>query len=120
MPPKCLAVDQDLAMDKTTAVITIPIGTSLNDAVKTLIEATLSNTDGNISVAAKILGIDRSGRQGDIQRLTLNVEAAAKARELAREAIRQSASPCKGSFSSHSPPKAFHSRAYLLRKAPRW
>lgn len=46
-------------MGKAAAVVTIPVGTSLNDAEKALIEATLRGTDGNISAAAKILGIDR-------------------------------------------------------------
>ena len=45
-------------MGKT--VITIPVGTTLRDAEKAIIEATLQQAGGNISVAAKILGIDRS------------------------------------------------------------
>ena len=45
-------------MGKT--VVTIPVGTSLRDAEKAVIEATLEQAGGNISVAAKVLGIDRS------------------------------------------------------------
>jgi len=39
-------------------VINIP--TTLRDAERELIEATLQHTGGNISLAAKLLGIDRS------------------------------------------------------------
>jgi transcriptional regulator of acetoin/glycerol metabolism len=46
-------------MGKNGAVITIPLGTSLNDAEKAVIEATLRSAGGNISVSARILGIDR-------------------------------------------------------------
>ena len=46
-------------MRKAAAVVPIPVGTSLKDAEKALIEATLSGTGGNISATAKILGIDR-------------------------------------------------------------
>jgi len=42
------------------AIIPIPVGTTLKDAEKLIIEATLQHTDGNVSVAAKTLGIDRS------------------------------------------------------------
>lgn len=42
------------------SAITIPIGTTLREAEKLIIEATLHYTDGNISQAAKMLGIDRS------------------------------------------------------------
>ena len=42
------------------AVVPIPVGTSLKNAEKALIEATLRHVGGNISVAAKVLGIDRS------------------------------------------------------------
>jgi len=46
-------------MGKAATVVTIPLGASLKDAERAIIEATLRHTDGNISVAAKILGIDR-------------------------------------------------------------
>jgi DNA-binding NtrC family response regulator len=42
------------------ADITIPVGTTLKSAEKLIIEATLKHTDGNVSLAAKILDIDRS------------------------------------------------------------
>jgi len=42
------------------AIIPIPVGTTLKDAEKLIIEATLQHTDGNVSLAAKTLGIDRS------------------------------------------------------------
>ena len=41
------------------AIIPIPVGTTLKDAEKLIIEATLQHTDGNVSLAAKTLGIDR-------------------------------------------------------------
>lgn len=40
--------------------VTISIGTPLREAEKVIIEATLRATGGNISLTAKILGIDRS------------------------------------------------------------
>ena len=43
-----------------TNTVTIPVGTPLREAEKVIIEATLRFTGGNISLAAKILGIDRS------------------------------------------------------------
>ena len=46
-------------MGKADAIVAIPVGTRLKDAEKAIIEATLRSTGGNISVAAKILGIDR-------------------------------------------------------------
>jgi transcriptional regulator of acetoin/glycerol metabolism len=46
--------------DLETKTVTISIGTPLREAEKTIIEATLRSTGGNISLAAKILGIDRS------------------------------------------------------------
>ena len=47
-------------MGNAHAAITIPVGTKLRDAEKAVIEATLQHTKGNVSLAAKILGIDRS------------------------------------------------------------
>ena len=47
-------------MDSNGGAVTIPIGTTLRDAEKAIIEATLRHTDGNVSRAAKILGIDRT------------------------------------------------------------
>ena len=40
--------------------IPVRIGTSLRDAEKLIIEATLRHTDNNVSRSATILGIDRS------------------------------------------------------------
>lgn len=40
-------------------VVTITVGTALRDAEKAVIQATLAYTGGNISAAAKILGVDR-------------------------------------------------------------
>ena len=50
------------------SVITIPVGTTLEDAEKLLIEATLKHTDGNVSLAAKVLGIDRSTLYSKLER----------------------------------------------------
>jgi transcriptional regulator of acetoin/glycerol metabolism len=50
------------------AVITIPVGTKLKDAEKFIIEATLQHADGNVSLAAKILGIDRSTMYSKMER----------------------------------------------------
>ena len=46
--------------DAGIKTLTIPIGTSLREIEKLVIEATLRYTDGNVSAAAKLLGIDRS------------------------------------------------------------
>ena len=46
--------------DLETKTVTISVGTPLREAEKAIIEATLRATSGNISLAAKILGIDRS------------------------------------------------------------
>jgi DNA-binding NtrC family response regulator len=40
--------------------LTIQVGASLREAEKKIIEATLCHYDGNQTLAAKILGIDRS------------------------------------------------------------
>ena len=40
--------------------VTIPIGTSLRDAERLIIEATLRHCDHNISRSAHLLGINRS------------------------------------------------------------
>jgi len=50
------------------AVVPITVGTSLKDAEKLIIEATLKHTDGNVSLAAKILGIDRSTMYSKMER----------------------------------------------------
>ena len=43
----------------TTHFLTIPIGTPLRQAERLLIEATLHDTGGNVSWAARLLQIDR-------------------------------------------------------------
>ena len=43
----------------SSSTVTIPVGTTLRGAVKLIIEATLQHAHGNISVTAKIPGIDR-------------------------------------------------------------
>ena len=53
-------------MGKTDAFITIAVGTTLRNAEKTIIEATLQRAGGNISHAAKMLGVDRSTLYGKI------------------------------------------------------
>jgi transcriptional regulator of acetoin/glycerol metabolism len=40
--------------------VTIPLGTSLREGVRLLMEATLRHADGNVSAAARILQIDRA------------------------------------------------------------
>ena len=50
------------------AITPIPVGTTLKDAEKLIIEATLQHTDGNVSVAAKTLGIDRSTMYSKMER----------------------------------------------------
>jgi two-component system response regulator HydG len=50
------------------ADITIPLGTSLKDAEKTIIAATLRHAKGNVSLTAKILGIDRSTMYSKMER----------------------------------------------------
>lgn len=44
------------------------MGTSLKDAEKLVIEATIKHTDGNISLTAKILGIDRTTLYSKIEK----------------------------------------------------
>ena len=44
-------------MDDRAVIVPIPVGISLNDAEKALIEATLNSRNGNVRAAAKILGI---------------------------------------------------------------
>ena len=40
--------------------ITIPLGTTLREGVRLLVEATLRHTDGNVSAAARMLQINRT------------------------------------------------------------
>jgi transcriptional regulator of acetoin/glycerol metabolism len=40
--------------------VTIPLGTSLREGMRLLMEATLRHADGNVSAAARILQIDRA------------------------------------------------------------
>jgi two-component system response regulator HydG len=49
-------------------IVSIAIGTTLKDAEKRIIEATLRHTKGNVSLAAKILGIDRSTMYSKMER----------------------------------------------------
>lgn len=48
--------------------ITIPIGTSLRDAERRIIEATLRSMSGNIAGAARILQIDRGTLYGKLKK----------------------------------------------------
>jgi transcriptional regulator of acetoin/glycerol metabolism len=50
------------------AIIPIPVGTTLKVAEKLKIEAALQHTDGNLSFAAKILGIYRSTMYSKMER----------------------------------------------------
>lgn len=59
-------------MGKAAAVVTIPVGTSLKDAEKAIIEATLTATNGNLSAAAKILGIDRCTLYAKIEKYKIH------------------------------------------------
>ena len=53
-------------------VVPIPVGTSLRDAEKAIIEATLYHTGGNISVCAKMLGIDRCTLYNKIEKYKIS------------------------------------------------
>jgi len=46
--------------DVAAKTLTIQVGASLREVEKQVIEATLCHCDGNRTLAAKILGIDRS------------------------------------------------------------
>ncbi|HEY1241325.1 MAG TPA: helix-turn-helix domain-containing protein [Bryobacteraceae bacterium] len=52
--------------------ITIPVGTSLRDAERRMIEATLRFTSGNIAGAARVLQIDRGTLYGKMRKHQLD------------------------------------------------
>ena len=48
------------AESESPSAVTIPLGTSLREGMRILIDATLQHTDNNISAAARILQINRA------------------------------------------------------------
>ena len=48
------------AENEAAHTVTIPLGTTLREGVRVLMEATLRYADGNVSAAARILQIDRA------------------------------------------------------------
>lgn len=56
---------------ESPAVVTIPLGTTLREGMRILIDATLRHTDHNISAAARILQINRATLWKRINRQTV-------------------------------------------------